>query len=73
MTKKISYGRSGIRVIQVLHGVNKPLAFAQFEERAAWEPATVLHPRVVRTLPCLQASLAVKAPHQILMAWNQSQ
>jgi hypothetical protein len=33
----------------------------------------VLHPRVVRTLPCLQAPLAVKAPHQILMAWNQSQ
>lgn len=74
----VTYCGSGVWVIQALHGVHKPLPLAESDEGAAGEPATVLHPWLVRAFPRLQSPLAVETPHKVHMPcgrqwWKRSQ
>ena len=61
----VPYRGSGVWVVEFLHSIHEPLPLAEFDKWAFGEPATVFHPRLVRPLPCFQASLAVETSHKV--------
>ena len=50
---------------------DEALTFLLQQVRAAWEPASVLHPRVIPRLPVVQRSVTAKTSHTIAMTCTQ--
>ena len=57
--------------LPALNVSDEALTFLLQQVRAAWEPASMLHPRVIPRLPVVQRSVTAKTSHAIAMTCTQ--